>query len=206
VKAAIKKSDPDYFQRANKSSRQPYGMEIYAWHSNGGREPDVGSTKLNSVGIKGIRFLDGNSRADGQGSYNYVIFNDADIEITEENGQPVNLANSQGIVDSSFSIGRSNERLDGSATTNRINTNDPGGANIGDGTSPSSVVTPEMDTDYLRAAVSGDLDSVNELLNTVQKEKAESIRARFEASIQSVSGDYEQMGLRVIDGHVVEIG
>jgi hypothetical protein len=49
------------------------------------------------LGIPGIRFLDGNSRADGEGFYNYVIFNEADIEILEENGQPVNL--SEGMKD-----------------------------------------------------------------------------------------------------------
>jgi hypothetical protein len=67
------------------------------------------SEALAAAGIKGIRYLDGNSRTDGQGSYNYVIFNDADIEITEENGQPVNLASSQAILDSSFSIGRASD-------------------------------------------------------------------------------------------------
>lgn len=47
------------------------------------------SDTLVKFGIKGIRYLDGNSRADGEGTSNYVIFNDADITITEENGKPV---------------------------------------------------------------------------------------------------------------------
>ena len=47
------------------------------------------SKALYALGIKGIRYLDGNSRADGKGTSNYVIFNDADITITEENGQVV---------------------------------------------------------------------------------------------------------------------
>ena len=38
---------------------------------------------LNSIGIKGIRYLDGNSRAAGEGSHNYVIFDDNDINITQ---------------------------------------------------------------------------------------------------------------------------
>lgn len=46
------------------------------------------SEKLNAAGIRGIRYLDGNSRSDGQGSHNYVIFDAADIEIVEENGKP----------------------------------------------------------------------------------------------------------------------
>lgn len=38
---------------------------------------------LNRAGIKGIRYLDGNSRKNGEGSYNYVIFDDAAISILE---------------------------------------------------------------------------------------------------------------------------
>lgn len=53
--------------------------------------PPVASRALYDVGIRGIRYLDGNSRGSGEGSYNYVIFDDADIEILEENGQPVSL-------------------------------------------------------------------------------------------------------------------
>lgn len=40
-------------------------------------------------GIPGIRYLDGGSRARGEGTYNYVIFDEADIKITHENDQPV---------------------------------------------------------------------------------------------------------------------
>jgi hypothetical protein len=41
------------------------------------------SKYLNSIGIKGIRYLDGASRDKGKGSYNYVIFDDAAIEIIQ---------------------------------------------------------------------------------------------------------------------------
>ncbi len=40
------------------------------------------SEKLQSLGIRGIKYLDGNSRGAKEGSHNYVIFDDADIEIT----------------------------------------------------------------------------------------------------------------------------
>ena len=50
------------------------------------------SEALAAAGIKGIRYLDGDSRADGEGTSNYVIFNDADIKITEENGQVVDTS------------------------------------------------------------------------------------------------------------------
>jgi hypothetical protein len=57
---------------------------------NGGTKEDA-SEMLAELGIKGIKYLDGGSRSAGEGSSNYVIFNDADITITEENGEPVEL-------------------------------------------------------------------------------------------------------------------
>ena len=47
------------------------------------------SKALLDAGIKGIAYLDGNSRSANKGTSNYVIFNENDIEILEENGQPV---------------------------------------------------------------------------------------------------------------------
>jgi len=49
------------------------------------------SETLLAAGIKGIRYLDGMSRGQGEGSYNYVIFDENDIEILEENGKPVTV-------------------------------------------------------------------------------------------------------------------
>jgi predicted GNAT family acetyltransferase len=104
------------------------------------------SAALLAAGIKGIRYLDGNSRSNqysvrgagdyhtvinslngqktaefegadsyekaiakaedlnGQGTYNYVIFDDSLITITEENGNPVNLA--EAAEQQSFSLSR----------------------------------------------------------------------------------------------------
>lgn len=39
------------------------------------------SMKLRKIGIRGTKYLDGGSRPNGEGSYNYVIFDDADVEI-----------------------------------------------------------------------------------------------------------------------------
>ncbi len=39
------------------------------------------SLALNKAGIKGIKYLDGNSRFAGEGSYNYVVFDDEAIEV-----------------------------------------------------------------------------------------------------------------------------
>lgn len=40
------------------------------------------SKYLHSLGIRGIKYLDGASRAKGDGAYNYVIFDDKDVSIT----------------------------------------------------------------------------------------------------------------------------
>jgi hypothetical protein len=45
------------------------------------------SERLASLGIPGIRYLDGSSRAAGEGTSNYVIFDESLVKILEENGQ-----------------------------------------------------------------------------------------------------------------------
>jgi hypothetical protein len=47
------------------------------------------SEYLNSLGIPGIKYLDGNSRAVGQGSRNFVSFTPDHIEMLERNGVPI---------------------------------------------------------------------------------------------------------------------
>lgn len=49
---------------------------------------EMASARLNEVGVHGIRYLDGKSRADGEGSHNYVVFDDKLAKITEFN-QPL---------------------------------------------------------------------------------------------------------------------
>lgn len=72
---------------------EPNGYEIYKLFDsndyNMSMSSEEASKRLHAAGIKGIKFLDGNSRGSGEGSYNYVIFDEADIKITEENGHPV---------------------------------------------------------------------------------------------------------------------
>lgn len=63
-----------------------------AWWKNDARDAAArpeSAAKLREVGILGIRYLDGNSRGQGEGSYNYVVFDDSLIEITHKNGVPV---------------------------------------------------------------------------------------------------------------------
>jgi hypothetical protein len=148
VKSALQKMGGEIGRISSTAERQyfdaptAYGTAI-SQHGS----PQTASQALLAAGIRGIRFLDGNSRrlggskykarwdnndpingtyaevyevatgqvvqtfdtfkeADewmesnkGEGSHNYVVFDDADIEITEENGAPVKIG------ESSFSIG-----------------------------------------------------------------------------------------------------
>jgi hypothetical protein len=67
----------------------PDGQSINSYFG-GGR---AASEKLASLGIPGIRYLDGSSRAVGEGTSNYVIFDESLIKILEENGQKVEAGN-----------------------------------------------------------------------------------------------------------------
>ena len=55
-----------------------------------GDNPKAASLLLKEAGIPGIKYLDGNSRRAGEGSYNYVIFDDSDVNIAETYYQPLN--------------------------------------------------------------------------------------------------------------------
>lgn len=54
----------------------------------GGIGPEV-SARLRQAGIPGIRYLDAGSRGTGQGTSNYVVFDDALIELLKRNGVPI---------------------------------------------------------------------------------------------------------------------
>ncbi|CAB4211858.1 Helicase/UvrB, N-terminal [uncultured Caudovirales phage] len=46
-----------------------------------GNADKAASELLYSLGVRGIKYLDGTSRGKGEGNYNYVIFNDSDVSI-----------------------------------------------------------------------------------------------------------------------------
>ena len=50
------------------------------------------SAALKEAGIPGIKYLDGASRSKGEGDYNYVIFDEADVAITEKLFMPASEA------------------------------------------------------------------------------------------------------------------
>ena len=61
------------------------GKDLYSHFGNG----EAASEYLNSLGIPGIKYLDGNSRAAGQGTRNFVSFTPDHIEMLERNGVPM---------------------------------------------------------------------------------------------------------------------
>ena len=54
-------------------------------------EPEI-SRRLKEAGIPGIKYLDGSSRSKGEGDYNYVIFDEADVTVTEKLFMPASEA------------------------------------------------------------------------------------------------------------------
>lgn len=59
------------------------GADLYnrLAHDSGPYDGKAASKYLNSLGISGIKYLDGSSRSEGYGNYNYVIFDDKDVKI-----------------------------------------------------------------------------------------------------------------------------
>lgn len=64
-----------------------YGSGLGADHLVRGSDREA-SLLLNQHGIKGIKYLDGSSRSAGEGSYNYVIFDDSAVNILQTFYQP----------------------------------------------------------------------------------------------------------------------
>lgn len=67
----------------------PTGENIYSRIAADKGGQRAASDYLSSLGIPGIRYLDGGSRGAGQGSHNYVVFDDKIPEIKTRNGKPV---------------------------------------------------------------------------------------------------------------------
>ena len=57
------------------------------------------SKALSEAGIPGIKYLDGGSRDAGDGTRNFVVFNDKHVQITHKNGKLVNAEIRQGVLD-----------------------------------------------------------------------------------------------------------
>ena len=73
------------------------GAQIYQYLSrnSAGANSEVAaesSRSLKSIGIPGIRYLDQMSRGAGEGTRNYVMFDDKGIKLLERNGEPIKAA------------------------------------------------------------------------------------------------------------------
>lgn len=60
-----------------------YGKALYAEVAQAKGSNKAASDYLHSLGIRGIKYLDGSSRGKGEGNYNCVIFSEDDVAITE---------------------------------------------------------------------------------------------------------------------------
>ena len=67
------------------------GSDVYAdiQEALESRDSKAASEYLLATGIPGIRYLDGTSRKQGQGTYNYVVFDENLITILDKNDKPV---------------------------------------------------------------------------------------------------------------------
>jgi hypothetical protein len=84
VREALKKIEGDFlpYDYLELHKDEPGGRFYSLLASNAG-SPEAASKYLNSLGVKGIRYLDGISRDQGEGSSNFVILDDMSIDILE---------------------------------------------------------------------------------------------------------------------------
>jgi hypothetical protein len=93
VKAALKTLgyDPEAYTLPDGSLAPrlggPKGIDVIK--GDMGKNPAETSKALADAGIPGIKYLDGGSRSAGDGTNNFVVFNDKHLEITHKNGEPV---------------------------------------------------------------------------------------------------------------------
>ena len=76
-------------QRMLGGSDDPTGEQIYTRLTAKLGDQNAASKALDALGAPGIRYLDGMSRDGGQGTYNYVMFDDKGIKLLERNGKPI---------------------------------------------------------------------------------------------------------------------
>lgn len=90
VRNAITKAAPSVKPYGIPIDHNPTGAEIYGMISTPSEVgPKKTSELLKSLGIPGIRYFDQRSRSSGEGTRNYVIFDDGLIRIIDRNGKSV---------------------------------------------------------------------------------------------------------------------
>lgn len=70
------------------------GASIYQKWLGGAEEkaPATASRLLHEAGLHGIQYLDAQSRSTGDGTHNYVVFDETRVHTLERNGRPVSFA------------------------------------------------------------------------------------------------------------------
>jgi len=95
ITALIKERTPKEIADAQLNKLKTKGGSLYALISDSFGESAQGtpekraSEALLAAGIPGIRYLDGTSRKQGEGTYNYVVFDENLITILDKNDKPV---------------------------------------------------------------------------------------------------------------------
>lgn len=59
------------------------GSRLYKNYTESKETAKAASEYLHSLGIRGIKYLDGTSRSKGDGDFNYVVFDDQDVEVRD---------------------------------------------------------------------------------------------------------------------------
>jgi hypothetical protein len=85
VQKALAEMNADYRSDSDEYDSNEQGQITYSRLGN----PQEASKALLTAGIPGIRYFDGTSRKQGQGTYNYVVFDENLIKILDKNDKPV---------------------------------------------------------------------------------------------------------------------
>ncbi|HYH37655.1 MAG TPA: hypothetical protein VD860_05495, partial [Azospirillum sp.] len=67
-----------------KVERELSGGQFYSKLTSAMRDQELASRALAELGVPGIKYLDNGSRSEGEGSYNYVIFDDRHVTVEEK--------------------------------------------------------------------------------------------------------------------------
>jgi hypothetical protein len=95
VQTAIKKLGDRFRPLDDMEAKNVTGERLYRRIENsfgkyyGNQANPDASALLNSVGIKGIRYLDEGSRGTSKGTSNFVVFDPAQVKILEQNSKPM---------------------------------------------------------------------------------------------------------------------
>lgn len=77
---------PQYFENNQRAFPAPTGGQMHDALKLMGFTPEQIASRLREAGVPGIRYLDGSSRAAGEGTRNVVMFDDSLVDIVRRYG------------------------------------------------------------------------------------------------------------------------